>query len=451
MIYNVSNLMAERDRLIWELEQLQRQHETIQKRNQVAEYLNRLNQLDDMIQRSTANRNTYDRGYTYTGQQPQSYGMVYPSNSPYVTQNPAPPTISPYQSRNAGYGAPVVYNTNTNDVVARRYMNKPELNTPNVQQQQGRRLENEPPGAYVVKAEPPKPVKKYTKDSKYPLVCDLDVKSFEVLLNNGLIQRDIEPAPGIVSPEINLEKSKANVKSYEDFFDTFKDKIIPPESFIETSQAHCFNRTETYVFPANSIDKILETFKNLQADKNLEDIILDSISHNDFPKLLNVMLDKRYTALFNNVVKYNYDLELECDSIEEDKDDLKKAIDNIKLSRVKQHYKEVFKALAQDFKHIKLEKVYDDKFIKIHLSTPTLLVNCNSASQALKKNNAVSTLTMYSYAKLYDVVLDAFKYYGENLKRIELITVDEHMDMAKYTVYSFSTESGIQYTVVPVK
>lgn len=441
MIYNINDLIAKRDRLAYELENLNQYPETIQKRQAMLDIQQRLNDMDNEIRRQDSLARQRHEAYMYmqrTGRNewtnPSCAGMIYNINpSPYS------PASSPYGTSFEQQPRPII---STNNSAAHRYARKelPE------QFKNAKVINNEPPSSYIVKAEPPKPVKKYTKDSKYPILCESSLKEIELKLETGYIQREVEYSNAVKNNNnISLFKTDKEISSSEEFFNTFKKNLSIDAIF-------GYYSSTVYILPVTNLIK-----DSLSVFNTLKDELNDQNFFNNLDHLFKVFdrlkpyFNIRYTNIFNDLVEYSYCLNLKCDSLIEDSFDLKQELNKIKLVVDKTKYKQILSKIISDILSLDVKLIEDNKYLKIKIKEPEVLVNCCETYKALSKQDDVMCLRSNSYEALYNRLKELFAFYGEKAHSIKLVAVNETMNKIKFKVYTCSIGPEVQFIIARIK
>lgn len=447
MVYDVSNLLAERERLIGEIQWYNQQPETMWKRNEVNKRITRINQIDAMMQQGQMNQ--YQQPM-----QPQYGSYGYRQNmSPYVNQQQYQPMNSPYQERytpnnTVGYN----YNSSVNDITNNRYANKPLPQDS---------IRNDPPASYRVESKPvvtqpvKKEEKKYTSNSLYPLLCDVHIKEIERKLDTGYYERyeTIVREANDLGPFI-LEKTKKDITTIDDFYNTFANKLD-----FNKLMAFTFFKNELYIIPNEISDENFEEVKKYiktVVDEDNKDERLGMI----FKALMlltprsttniEYMTSYNYTVMFNGIMKYCYNSKFECDDLLTDMDEVTRCIENIKVVKDKDNLYSAINHLAKQFNKTEVNKVYDNKFIKVQLKVPTLLVYNKEYYGILNVVKGPMTLRKESIKDLYEIVTEAFKYFGDHNKFINVIFVDHFFRQYNLRAYSHKSGDNTQYIVTNV-
>jgi hypothetical protein len=441
MVYDVSMFIAERDRLIGELNWFNQQPETVNKRNEINNRMLRINQLEDMINRSTLQRqfNPNNQYQPYTYQQPNI--------SPYVNQSQLPPMGSLYQesytNRGIGYSP---YSSNQTVTTNSRYANKPLPND---------RYKNDNYSNYrveTVKKEEPKPIiKKYISNSRYPLICKFPNTEIERQLETGYYEREVEAKESVDKEEVILEKTDTLIKSKDDFYDIFSNKLNLVD--IEKTYAYAFYNALTFGAPVIIQDDVklrVDDIKELTSKTNsYEDITEACWNIQSFimglfkPHLVHI--GYYFGTVFNNILKYGYNGALECDNFVDDIYDIIKEINGVSIVKDKQKYIDVLTHIMSLYNNADIELLNDNTFIKIRFKIPTLVVTGQASFALAKASNPIFTLRKTSYGDLYQLVDNVFNHFGDQIKNIDMVVLVSDQMKREYSVYSFGTGADKQY------
>lgn len=451
MIYNLYDLMEKKKIILHELNSLQYQPETIYKRNKLVKLQQDLNGIEELLIRCEESERRKREAYEYerrNGSMPWVNSEY--SNSLYSPQiNPSPysPAPSPYSSSFEHQQRPIIA---TNNSAAHRYARKelPE------QFKNAKVINNEPPGSYVVKAEPPNPVKKYTKDSKYPILCESSLKEIELKLETGYIQREVEYKNSNATKQdnsISLFKSEKEISSSNDFYNIFKNNLsVDPKK--DYYAMFSYYRSKVFMLPAtDEIKYQLEKFEKARKEIT-EQNVLDKLFtlFNVFHRLKTYFI-KRYTDMFNDLVEYSYCLNLKCDDISEDSHALKQELEKVKLVVDKSKYKLVLLKIMGDIKNLDLSLIDDNKYLRIKFKEPEAVVNDHLIYNALEEQGEVSCLRSNSYETLHKALVELFATFGDSTTSIRLVAVNETMNKLKFKVYSCSIGPDAQFIIVREK
>lgn len=436
MVYDVSNLLAERERLVAEINWYNQQADTMWKRNEINKRVTRINQLDSLLQQNQM------RGYQQQQQYPNVQYGYQQNMSPYANQVQMPPMNSPYQDRysNIGFNQPVVDNSSNN-----RYANKP-LPQDSVR--------NDPPASYRIESKPVectpvKPeVKKYTSTSLYPLLCDRHIKEIERKLETGYYERvETEVKPANLTDPFILEKTKKDISSIEEFYNTFVNKLD-----FDKPMAFTFFKNDLYIVPNKTTDEQINQTKDL-----IKDIANEECQDEFLYTLANILLGTlefirnitsyNYALMLNDIMKYCYNDTFGCDDIVDDREEMRIEISKIKIIKNKEQIYAAFKHLAKQMNKTEITKVYDNKYLKIQLKTPTLLVYNKEFYGILNNIKSPMTLRKESFKEFYNIVSESFKYFGDFNKFINVIFVDHFFRIYNLRVYSHANGGSTQYIV----
>lgn len=448
MVYDVSAFIAERDRLIAELQWYQQQPETINKRNEMNNRMTRINQLESMIQQNMMRQQYGQPQYGQSQYGNYMYNNI--QNSPYASQNQLPPMASPYQEgyrsqQSIGYspygnGQPAATTTNS------RYANKPLP-----QESNSYRVSNEPPSSYRVESKPivTKPVvkevvKKYLSNSIYPLLTYKNVKEIERTLETGYVEREAEILKDSSPlPFIEYEKSKEIITSREEFYKTFINHL-PYDIYV----AYAYNKGKVFAVPEINDDCFTDdkaALKELNENnifENLKTLMLQSL------KQLYGPICNKYTYMFNDILKYCYNNTNVCDNFIADLENLNKHIESIGVIKDRQPYYDALKHIAHELSKIKLEKMGEHKFYKVTLIEPTLTLICPHVHGIMLDITTPVTLRKTSCEELFKIVDDTFKFFGGPIKCLSITIVDLRDIRLECVAYSFGTGADKQYIIV---
>lgn len=453
MVYDISNMIAERERLVGELQWFQQQPETVWKRNEINKRVNRINQLDQIIQR--------DQIRSQYGQMQYNYGYQQPQNiSPYVNQPQMPPMNSPYQDRyspvtNIGFNQPMNGGTSGD-----RYASKPlPSNMP-----ANEMVTNEPVGSYrvesnakpVKKEEPKQEVKHYTGNSFYPLICDKDIKEIERKLDNGLYERceskiddkNLEPYPTII-----LEKTKENISSTDDFYNKFIQKLD-----FTKPKAYIFNNISSYAVPTKHTEKEIadckEELKHLHEEIEkgytwkLEGTLTD-IDSTRLPFIIGHVAAKE----FNSILRYCYNSGFSCDDFLRDGQGIQSVIDQEQVLKDKEKYYETYRCLNKIYSQMDLALINDGKSLKITVKYPTMTfyspdMDLEPIFHKINRLGTPFTLRKQSFKALYDAIDETFKFFGKDTKYIRLKIIDVVYQLMHFNVYVYGKDEEKQFIIV---
>lgn len=219
----------------------------------------------------------------------------------------------------------------------------------------------------------------------------------------------------------------------------FRENIILPEEISKKMKPDTLKYIEKFTKLCNYLN-FIQTLNSVIAE---------------VPELEPILVH-RYTKLFNNLAKYTYRIDLECDNIKEDWDDLCEAFKGLHDPEVQNRIVNLLSAMSEDLKNLTIQegsslpglgKVTKDRIV-FRTTNPILYVTTEEQIKLPTEESEVLTLRQDTHNSLFRILDEIFKNAKYETKSMDILLQKKDGKLDKFHIMEHSTVSGKEYRLL---